>query len=70
MEKQWKNRKKHRNKTAEKLNKKSKYILGCTPLLVNKGKAEDLPKIEDIITNEDDVDLYESKYKEVEVEEL
>lgn len=31
---------------------------------------EDLPKIEDIITNEDDVDLYESKYKEVEVEEL
>ena len=31
---------------------------------------EDLPKLEDITTNEDDVDLYESRYKEVEVEEL
>ena len=31
---------------------------------------EDLPKIEDTKANEDDVDLYESKYKEVEVEEL
>ena len=31
---------------------------------------EDLPKLEDITTNEDNVDLYESRYKEVEVEEL